>query len=446
MYIALSLFLPYLTGLGLLVSSAFPTSFKNIPKTHQEIARFIANTLLLGIALNHLLMLLIHNMKISLCVGAALSAIGFCCVILIARNSITGYFRLGWVISAISLATALLFSFFILHTPIEWDAQYIWLFHGKMIFYSNGLNQATGLSNPAYQFSHVDYPKSFAILSAQFAYLTGYWNDYLPRLSLLALLMPAVLGVASFYRKCNISFLYLFVMVFFSLNVYIVNGYMDAYLAMYACISLLFLWRGVTTDNLDDLLAGYAFISIIPLLKNEGMLFLVSIFFSFALYFAIYKNKRFLANKVVRNRSFWAMSVLLISNIAAWSCIKYQWGLKNDLHLGLNSVQLIINRINDDSIHTIPSLILSDTNIGISLFILLVTIFFSIKLRVFNFNSIALCTSVSLIYFTGMMLVYLATPHDLVWHLTSSLGRTMMTVNLSIIAANYIVLTTIDNT
>lgn len=446
MFIALSLFLPYFTGLGLLVYFLTAPSIKNSPKTNQEVARFFATALLLGISLNHLFMLLIHDMKLSLCIGAALSVTGFCSAIFILRNSVTDYFKLGPAIGAIVLSTALLFSFFILITPIEWDAQYIWFFHGKMIFFNNGLSQATGLSNPAYQFSHVDYPKLIAILSAQFAFFIGYWNDTLPRLSLLTLLVPAVLGVTSFYKKFNISFLYLYIMVFFSLNTYTVNGYMDAYLAIYACISLLFFWRGISQGNTDDIVAGCAFISIIPLMKNEGMLFLISTILSVIFIFAVYKNMLYLLKETIRNRLFWPISALLVANIAVWSWIKYWWGLKNDLNLGLNSIQLIINRINDDSVRTISRLIFYHTNIGISLLILLVTIFFSIKSRVFNFRSIAISTSVTLIYFTGMILVYLATPHDLAWHITSSISRTMMTVNLSIIAANYIVLTTIDNT
>ena len=446
LYIALSLFVPYFTGLGLLVYFLPAPSIKNIPKTNQDAARFIATAILLGISLNHLLMLLIHDMKMSLFIGAILSVTGFCYAIYILRNSFTGYFKLGPVIGAIVLVTVLVFSFFILITPIEWDAQYIWFFHGKMIFYSNGLNQATGLSNPAYQFSHVDYPKLIAILSAQFASLIGYWNDTLPRLSLLVLLVPTILGVTSFYKKLNISFLYLYLMVFFSLNTYTVNGYMDAYLAIYACISLLFFWQGITRDNTDDIVTGCAFISIIPLFKNEGMLFLISIILGVILIVVVYKSTRHLSKEIIRNRLFWAISALLVVNIAVWSWLKYRWGLKNDLNLGLDSIQLIINRVNDDSVHTILRLVFSHTNIGISLLILLVTIFFSIKSLEFRFSSIALCTSVTLIYFTGMVLIYLATPHDLAWHLSSSISRTMMTVNLSIIAANYSVLTTIDNT
>jgi len=444
LYIALSLFLPYFVGLGFLVHSVSPRSLRNTPKSYPEVSRYLAFNILLGISLNHLIVLFSHDLKISLIIGATLSVIGFSCAIVVTRKDFYYFFNLGAINGVLALVTSLFFLLCILNSPLGWDAQYIWFFHGKMIYFSNGLYQTAGWSNPAYQFSHVDYPKLIAILSAQFAYVIGYWDDYLPRLSLLVLLVPAILGVTSFFIRCNISFIYLYLMVFFSLNVYTINGYMDAYLAIYACISLLFLGRGITSDNSDDILAGFAFVSIIPLIKNEGMLFLVSIIVSILLLLAVCKNKRHLLMLTLRFKVSCCLSALLLSNIVLWSWIKYKWGLKNDLNLGISSIRLIMNRLSDGSITIITKYILSNTNIGISIFILLLTIVFSYKYDVFDLNKIILCISVTTIYFTGIFLTYMATPYDLLWHVSSSIDRTMMTVNLSIIAANFVVLTTLD--
>ena len=445
MFIALSLFLPYFIGLGLLIHSASPQFLRNPPRTNQEVARNLALTFLLGISINHLLMLLIHDMRISLIVGATLSAIGFGRAIFITRNTFACYFKLGTFIGLITLLTAVMFSFFILNSPLEWDAQYIWFFHGKMIYYSNGFSQSAGWSNPEYQFSHVDYPKLIAILAAQCAYLAGCWNDYLPRLSLLVLLVPAVLGVGSFFARVNVSFIYLYLMVFFSLNVYTINGYMDAYLAIYACISLLFIWRGSTSDNSDDIVTGFAFSSIIPLLKNEGMLFLVSLVCSLIFYLFMYKSRIYSFTRLARTRVFWYMAGLLSSNIIVWSWIKQRWGLRNDLNIGVDSIQRIIDRASDGSVFILTDYIISYTNVGISLFLLLLTILFSVRSRVFKLESIVFCMSVAFVYFAGMFLIYMSTPYDLLWHISSSVYRTMMTVNLSVITANYIVLATLDN-
>lgn len=445
MYIVLSLFIPYFLGMGLFVQSFVPASLRNIPKTNQDVARFLSFTILLGISINHLIMLLIHNMSMSLIFGALLSVVGFCSAIFITRGAFIHYFKMGYFIGTATLLTTIVFIIVIVNTQLGWDAQYIWFFHGKMIYFNNGLYQNAGWSNPAYQFSHVDYPKLLAILAAQFACLTGYWNDYLPRLSLLILLVPAVLGVASFSEKITINFIYLYLMVFFSLNEYTTNGYMDAYLAIYASISLLFFWRWARVERLDDFLTGFAFLAIIPLMKNEGMLYLISTISGFVLSHAFLKDKKNQVVTVIRSAIFRYMSAVLVSNIMLWSWIKYVWDLKNDLNLGFESITLITGRIRDGSMFTVLRLMLANVTIGISIIILLFTALIAIKSRVFYLKDIFLSAAVTSIYFVGIFVIYMATPHDLSWHLTSSTYRTMMPVNMSIITVTYMVLATIDS-
>lgn len=434
----------YFLGLGLFVRSAIPASLRNIPTTGQEVARFLSFTILLGISINHLLMLLVHNLRVSFIIGAFFSLVGFLYAIFIVRNFFGRYFRLGRNISVAVVATVFIFIVIIMNTRLGWDSQYIWFFHGKMIYFNNGLYQDAGWSHPAYQFSHVDYPKLIAILAAQFACLTGTWNDYLPRLSLLILLVPALLGVMSFSGKSKISFVYLYLMVFFSLNEYTTNGYMDAYLAIYVSLSLLFLWRWVRNEVLDDFLSAFAYITIIPLMKNEGMLYLVSILLNVLMSYLVLKNKRHLLLSVFRASAFRYMSFILFLNIILWSWIKYSWNLKNDLNLGFASIKLIIGRIGDGSIFYVLRMMVTNVNIGISISLLLFAVLMSVRSRVFAFKDILFTITVTSIYFAGIFLIYMSTPHDLFWHLSSSTYRTMMPVNMSIITATYIVLTTLD--
>lgn len=444
MYIALSLFIPYFLGLGLLVQSAAPVSLQNVPKSNQEAARFLSFTILLGISLNHMLMLLLHNLEMSLIVGVILSIIGFLYSIFITRHSFGRYFRLGLYTWAAVVLTIIIFFIVIMKTQLGWDAQYIWFFHGKMIYYNNGLYQAAGWSNPAYQFTHVDYPKLIAILAAQFAYLFGSWNDYLPRISLLVLLVPAVLGIVSFLEKFNISFVFLYLVVFFSLNEYTTNGYMDAYLAIYVSLSLLFLWRWNRTDVLDDFLSAFAFIAIIPLMKNEGMLYLLSIVITFLIFHLVFKDKRHLIHAAARSNVFRYMSSVLFLNIILWSWIKYSWDLKNDLNLGFESIKLIISRISDGSVFFVLKTMITNVNICVSIIILLFAVLISLRSGIFDYKDVLFSTTVTSVYFVGLFLIYMSTPHNLFWHLNSSAYRTMMPVNMSIITVTYIVLTTID--
>jgi len=43
----------------------------------------------------------------------------------------------------------------------------------------------------------------------------------------------------------------------------------------------------------------------------------------------------------------------------------------------------------------------------------------------------------ALVYGLGMVLVYLATPHDLQWHLGTSISRTMLPVSGGLFVAGY---------
>jgi hypothetical protein len=203
--------------------------------------------------------------------------------------------------------------------------------------------------------------------------------------------------------------------------------------------------RWAKYNVLSDALTGFAFISIIPLMKNEGMLYLVSVLTSFVLVFTIYKNKRNLLLMMTKTTIIRYMSLILLLNIVIWSLLKYKWNLNNDLNLGVNSFKHIIDRITDGSVLTIIKIMLHNSNIGISTAILLITIYISIKKQVFKFEDIAMCITATSIYLAGIFIIYMATPHDLIWHLTSSSYRTMMPINMSILTATYIVMTTIES-
>jgi hypothetical protein len=314
-----------------------------------------------------------------------------------------------------------------------------------MIYFNNALSQAIDWNNPEYAFSHVDYPKCIAILSAQMASMVGYWNDILPKMSILVLLVPAVLGSFCFFKRINISFVYLYLMLFFSLDSYLFNGYMDAYLAIYACLSLLLFLRWSKTNNPSDFISGVAFISVMTLLKNEGLLYLFVFISSFVLFLFFNKTNRYYFYTTLKIDIFWYMTAIFASNIIVWEFLKQRWALKNDLKLGTDSIEIITARLKDGSLTVIAKAMLLESNAGISILILLLSIFFSLKLRTFYFKDIMLCVVVAFIYSTGMYLVYLSTPHELLWHLKTSVDRTMMVVNLSLIAATFVLITNMEN-
>lgn len=445
MLILLSAFLPYFLGLGLLTHLISPSSFRDLPRTNDEVASYLATNIIIGIISNHLLVMLISSIKISLIVGTILSFTGILVSIVILRKSFYNLFRLGMLNSFVLLLTTLLFGVLIIINQPGWDARFIWFFHGKMIYYNNALNQYAGWSNPAISFSHADYPKLIGILSAQFAYLIGFWNDYLPRLSLLVLLVPAILGTLSFFKRINISSIYLYIIYFYSLDSYMFNGYMDAYFAIHAGISLLYYWKWTVNNNYRDLLTAICFLSIASLLKNEGILYFTSFVLSASLCLIKYKNIRIDFMALLKVPVFWVISIILSTNLAYWAWLKNRWGLKNDLSVGINSFAKAATNLINGSFYSIIKYLILDTYTGLSILILVSATLFSIYLRVYKLKHLIMSYITTIFYFMGIFVVYLSTPLDLTWHLQYSASRTMMAVNLCLIASTYITLRQIED-
>ena len=131
----------------------------------------------------------------------------------------------------------------------------------------------TGWTHPSLQFSHPDYPKLIPAIAAQLAYLKGYWNEFLPKGSLLVMLVPLSLWVFSFRQK-SATFILLVLMFFFSLGAaWLTNGYMDGYLAGYCGVALLSFGRYLSERRDTDLYSGVCALGIAASIKNEGLLF-----------------------------------------------------------------------------------------------------------------------------------------------------------------------------
>lgn len=151
---------------------------------------------------------------------------------------------------------------------IEWDARSIWFFHARFILDGAGPVDLLGSERP---FSHPYYPKLLPLIAATIAWVSGFWNESLPKLA-----VPILLSVPLFYllgawrgATCRILLLGLIYLV---CGKHLWNGYVDAILALTAVAALTagnrYLDRGGRLD-------GYAFVAIsalLPALKTEGAL------------------------------------------------------------------------------------------------------------------------------------------------------------------------------
>jgi len=144
------------------------------------------------------------------------------------------------------------------------------------MIYSEGTFKALLFSNdPSIGFSHLDYPNLVPTLAAQFAFIMGFWNEYLPKISLFFILVPAVIFIFSFERR-SFSFIALLITSLFTMNPWIWNGYMDGYLAIYFALSMLLFGRYLDTGKIQDLLSSILCLFLLLYLKNEGALAVIA--------------------------------------------------------------------------------------------------------------------------------------------------------------------------
>ena len=483
MLTALSLPLPYLFGLGLSSTIVFPRLLEEgVKLPRRERTALPALFLAAGILIDYLLVLVFGDLKIASSVGAVLAMAGAGYAVAKLRGKVLNLFAFGWGAWLALLYLALLYVFPIFLDPLHaGDARSIWFFHGKMIHYAGGLTAATGLDAPAVIFSHVDYPKPVGVLAAQIAMLAGFWNEFLPKGSLAVLLLPPMLGIVSFFRGVRLSALFLVVVLFFGAGWHLWNGYMDGYLALYAAVALLFLGRWLDSGSSIDLSAGIMFLGVAMNLKNEGVLFALSVTAAMGVILLVrdsgfgtrdsglgtreqsvgdrgpgtgdqdsataeHIGYQSLVLRVPNPGSRVPTLLLLpLSCVVLWSVKKSAWGLENDLRLGAGSIPIIVTHLREGAAAMIGNALIVNALVGKAAIIAAGAAAAAAAFRVRIPPGFRLAVGTGAIYFTGMFCVYLATPADLQWHLSTSAGRTMMTVLGALFAGTFLVMVGIED-
>lgn len=433
-------------GIGLLPFIFFPDLVLASLRSPHARARLLAILIVLGILLNYSLVLVIEKIYLALAAGAIFSAAGFITAFWRFQRRLLSLFNIRILAFPVALITGI-YLIPIAFDPISaGDARSIWFFHGKMIYYSGGLGTWTGFSDKAVLFSHVDYPKLIAVLSAEFAFVAGFWNEFIPKASLAALILPTALAVASFLKRFTFSNLFLLLMFFFSLGLLLWNGYMDGYLALYAGITLLFLGRWLNDKDPLDLAAGIVFLALAASLKNEGVLILVSVVVSLLIIICGFNmRKKMFAISAALGGRLWIILLCSFSGICLWSWKKSVLGLENDLQLGVASIPRIASRLEDGSMLLISKWLFLDAFV-LKAFVVLAIALAGGKLvgrRVSTGATMAIVTSS--LYFSGIFFIYMATPANLQWHLSTSATRTMGVVLFGLFAGIYFLLQEIEN-
>ncbi|MDY0980234.1 hypothetical protein [Stenotrophomonas sp. CFBP8994] len=329
--------------------------------------------------------------------------------------------RAAWMLGIVAVLLVLA-----LGSPTdEWDPRSIWMLHAKRIYLENSLYaQLDGYAI----FSHNDYPSLMPLWSATAARVVGHWNEIFPKAAATLLLLPPLLLIARSLRTWWAAGL-LAVAVLEVGGRYLVDGYMDAFLAVYAVAALAVAIqpRRDAAEGAWFNLAAYAALSaVLTLIKNEGAVL------------AILVGVVAVGTVLLRDRRMpWgllaAFAVSMLP-LLAWKLAVAGADLGNDLAQSDLKGQLLA-RLPElaPSVLILKALLRSAVWVPLVLLLVLWT-------RTWRVSAARAGLAVAAAYFGVLFAVYLSTPHDLAWHLATSAKRVALPVQLLLMYAVLVLL------
>ena len=439
--LVLGLGLVYLIGLGWLIAGPLLHGKLAKQKAKVPLLQQIPLAMVSGLVLNYGIVLCVQSLKVSLLITSIISLFGLVCFLIsiIYSASIKEEINSTMVSWLGFSLVCLLYLSPILFTPLQdWDARSIWFFHAKVIYYASSIGPSTNWQSLAFM-PHPDYPKLVPILAAQVTTVFGIWNEYLPKISLFYLFVPAM-GWLFTFRRRSFSFFFLLAIFPFIFGKQIWNGYMDGYLALYFSISMLLLGRYFQSSNKIDLISGFASLFIPLYLKNEGSLVVGSILCAAAFVFMVVRKEKYIFKIDTSRDCTYLISIFLaLLPLILWTIYKRNWGLHNDLLIGfMPMMKNLLVRLSDGSYKVIFHHVFA--NIRVSLLIFGVLVILALSRKTHRLPEGLFALTAAGIYCVGIVCVYLCTPHELYWHLDTSISRTMLSVNSCIMVGSYFVL------
>lgn len=350
--------------------------------------------------------------------------IGFYFLLLLGTVALaTGSRRLNVILIA---ATVTIFFLLVLQHPVsEWDARSIWFYHAKRIFYAQSLYAQ--LDNyPSW--NHNDYPTMVPAIAASVAKSLGYWNEILPRTSVVICCTPALFLAAYLFR--SFAFLCLWISaLLWVCGGYMLIGYMDSLIATYFAISCVliaksYLLLGETNSPEKHIemrnlwLATSACLLHLLLLKNEGGILSAIVLATLT------------PSLIKRPSLLWIPGLALAFYVVMWQYPVIQAHIKNDLvsHGGLVARGMARLQSQKD-----PLLIFNALRLQTDLFH---KAFFAMALGVLlhwrRFKCVAPALLAASMYMGVIFMVYLTTYQDLEWHLATSVDRVVLPFNLAV--------------
>lgn len=299
--------------------------------------------------------------------------------------------------------------------PVDWDARSIWFFHAKRMFFDGALT--TRLDGYPW-YAHAPYVSLLPATFASIARLGGVWNEFLPKLGLLLGLLPPFMILIGRCKTAGTSLLMLGGLLFVA-DRQLLNGYMDAPLALYVVAATVLLREAALRADGDQLLAPIiVLLGAAASIKDEGAVMAAILGVPWVL--LILRRRR---STAVLAKLF-AIAALAGLPLIVWKLHIHAAGLDSGFLSGAPFARAWA-RLASQEFAVILRAIWKEVSVPIAGLLLLAYLRNRIDARVVWFLG---C------YLSVLFLVYLITPHPLAWHLETSLDRVTLVVNLLSVA------------
>jgi len=303
-------------------------------------------------------------------------------------------------------------------TTFDWDPRSIWLFHGKRIFFDQSI---LSISDNYASFSHNDYPNLVPALSSSLASFFGYWNEIFPKISFSLMFLPPLILTYSFLK--NEKYLIFLSLVFFIIGKQLFNGWADGLVAIYFCLSaflmyILFIDQGKIKISLFHYLIAFCFFVSLTLIKNEGVVLLLILFFVTILLNVLKNNKENILK-------LFYLSTSLVP-IFLWKFFCYYYEISN-AHINNDIIMNLLPRINIlDNYLSIAYFLFLNEKFIFSLIILISAFIINRDKKLFSYIFIIIIFYVLVLFF-----VFLSTPVDFYFQLNSAAARIVKTLSFT---------------
>lgn len=314
------------------------------------------------------------------------------------------------------IISVLLIAFHIIKEPEgSWDAMFIWNFRSKFFFMLSQMNlDWRTFYNPVMDWTHLDYPVLLPVYNYVNHLISGIYNNLINLLTAIIIALAVItslIGGVKEFRGINNALIAGIVLVCSKAFLWeSMTQCADVILSLLILNSFITLFLYEKYKDNSYLFFAFFFASSCAFCKNEGILFFI-LFFILSLFFVENKNK-----KIIFTAILLPLLCLIYTKLFLYG--------KSDLAENQSLNIIISNLFNINRFQTIMINYLNNLfNLLVPVFVLILALFTGLT-KEKQYNSLKkMLLFLFAFVFIGFLIVYMISPRDLIWHLTTSSMR-----------------------